>query len=153
MQNKGKLHSAWDRADSGCKWPAICGAISSHNPIFVNSPLRLWASPQAKLGKSQNQITHIWAILCDLLLITNVITNVIFFHFRSLRLPWNCLEPPWGGPLPTLKTSDLDFYIMLLGLLGCIAFLWLPPLDVWLSQYRFYNQGDIFTFRCLLMLV
>ena len=29
----------WDRADSGCKWCAIHGAISSSNPFFVNPPL------------------------------------------------------------------------------------------------------------------
>ncbi len=31
----------------------------------------------------------------------------IFFHFHSLSLPWNCLQPAWGGPPHTLKTHGL----------------------------------------------
>lgn len=47
-----------------------------------------------------------------------VMTNVIFFHFNSLSLPWNHLAPPWGGPLPALKTSAWcsDIYITYLHL-------------------------------------
>lgn len=36
------------------------------------------------------------------------ITKVMFSHPRSLKLPWSCLETPWGSPAHTFKLTGLD---------------------------------------------
>lgn len=75
--------------------------------------------------------------ICDLLLITNVITDGTFFSLTFSNIALELLGAPWGGPPPTLKTSA-GVYIVIEGsghynsinhMVGMVLAAWL---QVWL---------------------